>query len=156
MDLKSQIQKRMAAQAPFGVWTPTDFLDIGSRDAIDQALSRMTSAGEIRRITRGLYDLPRPNSLTGKPTNPDPRRVIDALARRDQARMLVDGLTAANDLMKRYVTAATFRRGRQSSSLRGTPIRGWLPAARNAAAVLLPRLRLRAGGRSTSSEGARP
>lgn len=98
MDLKSEIQRRMAAQAPFGVWTPTDFLDLGSRDAIDQALSRMTSAGEIRRITRGLYDQPRFNTLTGKPTNPDPRRVIDALARRDQARMLVDGLTAANDL----------------------------------------------------------
>lgn len=98
MDLKSEIQKRIATQAPFGVWTPTDFLDLGSRDAIDQALSRMTSAGEIRRITRGLYDQPRSNTLTGKLTNPDPRRVIDALARRDQARMLVDGLTAANDL----------------------------------------------------------
>jgi hypothetical protein len=58
----------------------------------------MTSAGDIRRITRGLYDLPRSNTLTGKPTNPDPRRVIDAIARRDHARMLVDGLTAANDL----------------------------------------------------------
>jgi Family of unknown function (DUF6088) len=98
MDLKTEIQSRMAAEAPFGVWTPTDFLDLGSRDAIDQALSRMTSAGDIRRITRGLYDLPRSNTLTGKPTNPDPRRVIDALARRDQTRMLVDGLTAANDL----------------------------------------------------------
>jgi len=98
MDLKSEIQKRMAAQTPFGVWTPTDFLDLGSRDAIDQALSRMTTSGDIRRITRCLYDLPRPNTLTGKPTNPDPHRVIDALARRDQARMLVDGLTAANDL----------------------------------------------------------
>jgi hypothetical protein len=98
MDIKTEIQKRMAAKVPFGVWTPTDFLDLGSRDAIDQALSRMTSAGDIRRITRGLYDLPRSNKLTGKPTNPDPRRVIDALARRDQARMLVDGLTAANDL----------------------------------------------------------
>ena len=98
MDLKTEIQKRMSTQAPFGVWTPTDFLDLGSRDAIDQALSRMASAGDIRRITRGLYDLPRSNSLTGKRTNPDPRRVIDALARRDQARMLVDGLTAANDL----------------------------------------------------------
>jgi hypothetical protein len=98
MDLKAEIRKRMAAQAPFGVWTPTDFLDLGSRDAIDQALSRLTSAGDIRRITRGLYDLPRSNTLTGKPTNPDPRRVIDALARRDQARMLVDRLTAANDL----------------------------------------------------------
>jgi Family of unknown function (DUF6088) len=86
MDLKTEIQKSMAAQAPFGVWTPTDFLDLGSRDAIDQALSRMTSAGDIRRITRGLYDLPRPNTLTGKPTNPDPRRIIDALTRRDQAR----------------------------------------------------------------------
>ena len=88
----------MERQAPFGVWTPTDFLDLGSRDAVDQALSRMTAADDIRRITRGLYDLPRLNTLTGKQTNPDPRQVIDALARRDQARMLVDGLTAANDL----------------------------------------------------------
>lgn len=87
----------MAQRAPFGVWTPTDFLDLGSRDAVNQALSRMTAA-DIRRITRGLYDLPRLNALTGKPTNPDTRRVIDALARRDQARILVDGLTAANDL----------------------------------------------------------
>jgi hypothetical protein len=88
----------MAEQAPFRVWTPIDFLDLGLRDAVDQALSRMTATSDIRRVTRGLYDLPRLNTLTGKPTNPDPRRVIDALARRDHARMLVDGLTAANDL----------------------------------------------------------
>jgi hypothetical protein len=98
MNLKAEIRDRMAEQTPFGVWTPMDFLDLGSRDAVDQVLSRLTAAGDIRRIARGLYDRPRPNQLTGKPTNPDPRRVIDALARRDQARMLVDGLTAANDL----------------------------------------------------------
>ena len=98
MDLKSDIRSRMAKQAPFGVWTPIDFLDLASRDAVDQTLSRLTAAGDIRRITRGLYDQPRHNPLTGKPTNPDPRQIIDALARRDQARMLVDGLTAANDL----------------------------------------------------------
>ena len=98
MDLKSEIRSRMAEQAPFGVWTPTDFLDLGSRDAVDQVLSRLTATGGIRRVARGLYDLARLNTLTAKPTNSDPRRVIDALARRDQARMLVDGLTAANDL----------------------------------------------------------
>lgn len=98
MDLKTTIHTRMIAQAPFGVWTPVDFTDIASRDAVDQALSRMNKAGSIRRITRGLYDLPRLNALTSKQTNPDPHRVIDALARRDQARMLVDGLTAANDI----------------------------------------------------------
>jgi hypothetical protein len=38
------------------------------------------------------------NSLTGKPTYPDPRDVIDALARKGNVRILVDGITAANDL----------------------------------------------------------
>ncbi len=42
-----------------------DFLDLGLRDAVDQALSRMTATGDIRRVTRGLYDLPRLNTLTG-------------------------------------------------------------------------------------------
>lgn len=97
-DLKVKILARMAARAPFGVWTANDFLRFGSRNAVDQALSRLCAAGTIRRIARGLYDLPQQNALTGKPTNPDPRQVIDALARRDPARMLIDGMTAANDL----------------------------------------------------------
>lgn len=92
------ITDRMATRAPFRVWVPADFTDLGSRDAVDQALHRMTRAGLIRRITRGLYDKPDFNSLTGKPTNPDPRAVIDALARRDSARMIVDGIAAANDI----------------------------------------------------------
>jgi hypothetical protein len=97
-DLKSQMLARMARRAPFGVWTATDFLNFGTRNAIDLTLSRMSAASTIRRIARGLYDLPQQNALTGKPTNPDPRQVIDALARRDPARMLIDGMTAANDL----------------------------------------------------------
>jgi hypothetical protein len=38
------------------------------------------------------------NRLTGKPTYPDYHHVVDALTRRDQVRMVVDGITAANDL----------------------------------------------------------
>lgn len=98
LDLKAALTERMACRTPFGVWTPVDFVDLGPRDAVDQALHRLARAGVIRRITRGLYDKPGFNQLTGKPTNPDPRAVVDALARRDQARMIVDGITAANDL----------------------------------------------------------
>ncbi len=98
LDLRKSVLGRMAGQPPTSVWTPVDFLDLGSRDAIDQALHRLAASNEIRRIARGLYDKPTINRLTGKPTAPDPRRVIDALTRRDQARMLVDGMTAANDL----------------------------------------------------------
>jgi hypothetical protein len=98
LDLKAHILDRMEQVAPFGAWTPVDFLDLGPREAVDQALHRLTRGKQIRRIARGLYDKPRTNSLTGKPTNPDPRAVIDALSRRDQTRMLIDGITAANDL----------------------------------------------------------
>lgn len=98
LDLKAAILDRMIQKAPFAAWTPQDFLDLGSREAVDQALHRLTRSGDIRRIARGLYDKPQANSLTGQPTHPDPRAVVDALARRDQARIIVDGMTAANDL----------------------------------------------------------
>jgi hypothetical protein len=98
INLKDSITNRMATRSPFGVWVPADFADLGPRDAVDQVLHRLVRAGMIRRITRGLYDKPNLNALTGKSTHPDPRSVIDALARRDSARMIVDGITAANDI----------------------------------------------------------
>jgi hypothetical protein len=80
------------------VWTPVDFLDLGPRAAIDKALQRLAAQKTITRIDRGLYYVPGHSALTGKPTVPDHAAVIDAVARRDQTRVVVDGLTAANDL----------------------------------------------------------
>lgn len=97
-NLKSQISSIVSAAAHGSVWTPADFAALGSRDAVDKALQRLALAGELRRIDRGLYDRPVVNRLTKKPTTPDYRAVLDAIARRDQLRMLVDGMTAANDL----------------------------------------------------------
>jgi hypothetical protein len=97
-DLKQSVAYRIADAQTVQVWTPVDFLDLGSRDAVDKALQRLVRAGQLRRIDRGLYDTPRINSLTKQPAVADYRQIIDALARRDQVRMLVDGLTAANDL----------------------------------------------------------
>ncbi len=73
-------------------------LDLGGRDAVDKTLQRMVASNDLRRIDRGLYDQPRMNALTGHPTAPDYRSVIDAVGRRDQVRVLIDGMTAANDL----------------------------------------------------------
>ena len=96
-DLRSKLLARVASQ-PDEVWTPADFADLGGRAAIDKTLQRLVAAGELRRFDRGLYDRPRKNSLTGRPTVPDYRAVIRAVTRRDQARAVVDGMTAANDL----------------------------------------------------------
>ncbi|MEA2926122.1 MAG: hypothetical protein QOD25_3244 [Alphaproteobacteria bacterium] len=96
--LKSRIYGRICASRPSTVWTLGDFADFGSRDAVSKALQRLEAAGNLRRIDQGLYDRPRTNRLTGKPAAVDYRSVIDAISRRDQARILVDGMTAANDL----------------------------------------------------------
>lgn len=97
-DLKTQIANQIAAGPSNRVWTPADFVSLGSRSAVDKALQRLVRAHQLRRIDRGLYDQPRMSGLTKRPTSPDYREILDALARRDQVRMLVDGMTAANDL----------------------------------------------------------
>ena len=96
-DLKRQILDRLDGQTA-AVWTPVDFLDLGARAAVDKALQRLAAEGDIRRLGRGLYDRPKLNSLTNKPSDPHTRAIIDAVVRRDQARVVVDGMTAANDL----------------------------------------------------------
>jgi hypothetical protein len=58
----------------------------------------MVASNDLRRIDRGLYDQLRVNTLTGQPASTDYRSVIDAVGRRDQVRVLIDGMTAANDL----------------------------------------------------------
>jgi hypothetical protein len=96
-DLRTRLLAR-AAERPEEVWTPTDFADLAARDAVDKALQRLAASGELRRIDRGLYDKPTQNRLTGRQRVPDYRAVIRAIARRDKARFVVDGMTAANEL----------------------------------------------------------
>jgi hypothetical protein len=96
-DLKTRLLARIESTAA-SVWTPADFADIGGRAAVDKALQRLAASGDLRRIDRGLYDRPRLNSLTGQSTVPDYRAIIEAVSRRDNSRVLVDGMTAANDL----------------------------------------------------------
>lgn len=95
--LRSRVLSRIAAR-PEEVWTPGDFADLGNRMIVDKTLQRLVAGGELRRIDRGLYDCPRSNALTGSSTVPDYRAVIRAVTRRDQARFVIDGMTAANEL----------------------------------------------------------
>ncbi len=97
-DIGTNITSIIRATGAGSIWTPADFAQLGSRDVIHKTLQRLVASGTLRRIDRGLYDLPAINRLTQRATALDYRAVVDAIARRDQLRLLVDGMTAANDL----------------------------------------------------------
>ncbi len=83
-----------------GQWvcTPKDFLDLGNRAAVDQALSRLAKAGQLRRVARGLYDLPRFNAALKRSAPPDLDSAVQAVSRRDDIRLMPDGIVAAHRL----------------------------------------------------------
>ncbi len=92
-----QALKRIRGHGKGFVFTPKDFLDLGSRAAVDQALSRLTRHGKIRRIKRGLYDYPRVSTRLGQ-LSPNPDAVVQALARKTGSKIRPSGAQAANTL----------------------------------------------------------
>src|SRR6185437_16975711 len=61
--LKSRVYGRICATGPSTVWGVGDFSDLGAFDAVRKALQRLTAAGSLRGIDRGLYYRPRLNTL---------------------------------------------------------------------------------------------
>jgi hypothetical protein len=64
------ILDRIRASGRGKVFASKDFLDLGSREAVDQALSRLARAGEIQRLGRGLYHYPRTNPRSASSCHP--------------------------------------------------------------------------------------
>lgn len=99
--ISDRIMRRARARTGRGirtVFTPKDFLDFGDRAAVDQALSRLSRTGSLRRVARGMYDIPRVNPILKRPASPDLGAVVDAVARRDNVTIVPNGMAAANRL----------------------------------------------------------
>ncbi|HBO45691.1 MAG TPA: hypothetical protein DD670_17545 [Planctomycetaceae bacterium] len=73
-----------------------EFLDLGERAAVDQALSRLVRQGAIRRVRRGLYELPRIGKLLNEPMVQSPDELVHAWARKNGLRVVPSGAHAAN------------------------------------------------------------
>lgn len=65
---------------------------------MDQALSRLVKEKALRRLGRGLFDVPRINPTLGIEISPDPDRVAEAIARKRAGRVRPSGAFAANAL----------------------------------------------------------
>ena len=96
-DLTTRVLKRAKTVDPGSALTAKAFADLGNRDAVDQALSRLARAGKIRRISRGVYDVPKIHPTFG-PLSPDPDAVARAIADQSGYRLQPTPARAANAL----------------------------------------------------------
>ena len=131
-------------------FVPNDFLDLGSRDAVDKALSRLVAKGTIRRLARGLYEYPREHPELGT-LSPDLEKIAKALTGKDRIRLQPAGAYATNLLgLSEQVpakvifltdgTTRTVKIGRQEIQLRRTTPRN-MAAAGKLSGLLMQALR---------------
>jgi hypothetical protein len=95
--IDSMILARIHGYGRGSVFVSADFLDMGSREAIDIALHRLTRKRTIRRLARGLYHFPKEHPVLGL-LAPSAEDIAQALAGRDRTRLQPAGAYAANAL----------------------------------------------------------
>jgi hypothetical protein len=136
----NRILSRIYGSKRGAILTPSDFLDLGSRRAVDLALHRLIEKKILRRLARGLYEYPREHPELGT-LSPDIQRVAKSLAGKDRIRLQPAGAYATNLLgLSEQVPAKavfltdgpsrTVKIGRQEIQLCHTPPRNMASAGR--------------------------
>jgi hypothetical protein len=94
--MRDQIVGRIERLGGGKAFSAKDFLDIASRGSIDMTLSALTRDRTIRRIRRGLYDMPKVHPALGGKLSPDIDEAARAIARRQRWKIVPEGAWAAN------------------------------------------------------------
>ncbi len=101
-----QIQERIGTAADGTVFVGSDFADIADTETIRRNLNRLTQAGTLRRILRGVYEKPEYSEMLKEYVAADPEAVAKALARNYHWTIAPCGNTALNLLgLSTQVTA---------------------------------------------------
>ena len=93
MTTMESIRARIGAQPLGEPFVSGSLLSLGSRAAVDQALTRLTKAGAILRVARGVYVRPRENRFVGK-VMPGTQEIVTALVEARGEKLQVNGAEA--------------------------------------------------------------
>lgn len=101
-----QIKERIEDAADGTVFVNSDFADIADQETVRRNLNRLTKAGVLRRILKGVYEKPKYSKLLDEYVATDPDTVAKALARSYHWTIAPSGNTALNLLgLSTQVTA---------------------------------------------------
>lgn len=95
----NSVRERILKLEHGSIFFPSDFDDIASDMAIRQTLSRMARRGEIMRVSRGIYCIPRSNRALGLDIiQPAAEDIAQKVAERDKVKIIPTGDQALNQL----------------------------------------------------------
>jgi hypothetical protein len=96
----SQLAQSILSQAQSlpegGLLSPKEFLHLGSREAIDQTLSRLAREGKLLRVGRGAYSLPVHGRFGVRP--PSTESVLESIESASGETVVASGAAEANAL----------------------------------------------------------
>jgi hypothetical protein len=124
-----------------GVLSPKEFLHLGSRPAIDQALSRLTKAGKLLRVARGIYVAPVSSRFGTRAPAPEKTRKLklgrsEVLIKHAPRWMLALGTTQAGAAVRALAWMGPTHAGESLAALRRTlPHAEWSALASARAAL---------------------
>lgn len=94
MSVAESIKQRVLRMQRGEPFTNTRFLKLGSRSAVDKALSRLVEEGVIQRVARGVFVRPKKSRFIGS-VMPEVSRVIEVIAKDHGETVQVHGAEAA-------------------------------------------------------------
>jgi hypothetical protein len=93
--VENKILGRMRKARRGLVFFASDFAAYGNSKANSKALERLAKQGEIVRVSRGIYTIPRKSKFFGR-VSPGIEEIAKGIARRDKVRIMPTGLFAEN------------------------------------------------------------
>lgn len=93
--IETTIKSRIYNKGRGWCFTPSHFADLGSSDAVRQALSRLAKKDVIRRLAFGLYEYQREHKTLGT-LPPRVENIIKAVTEKDKIKYQPSGAYAAN------------------------------------------------------------
>jgi len=94
MSVTESVQRQMTKIPQGEPFTNSRFLQLGSRAAVDKALSRLVEGGAIQRVARGVFVRPKQSRFVGN-VMPDVSRVVQVIAKDHGETIQVHGAEAA-------------------------------------------------------------
>ena len=113
--LQNSVLRRIKGKGSDWAFTPSDLADLGDPRSVGKVLTRLIQAGTVRRVRRGVYEIPREHPLIGT-VGAGADAVVAAIARRDGLKLLTSGAHAANLLGLSTQVAAKSTYGIQGRS----------------------------------------